>query len=400
MSAFLVVVALHFSPLYRLDPTIPNHGGALRMSPLWALVVAAVWCLLSLYRAVLLARSATRLYRISRRAVPAACDPACTALLNSGRRPVQLCLSQDIDRPSVIGFFSPRILLPAALLAELSSAELEQVILHEMEHLRRADDWTNLVQKLVLVLFPINPVLLWIEHRLCSERELACDDGVLRRTRARKAYARCLAHLAEHSVLRRGATLALGAWERKTELSRRVYRILRQPDAAFTTSPARWVVGLLAVGLVAGAGELARSPQLVRFAPEAQMQAQMQAGTANVVIAPVSYSKIDSQVDAGIEPAHLALAKAVLPDSQAAAKPGASRRTRSTLQAQSTHRTRATVRATAWQAAPGHARWLVLTSSETTSARPQMSLRLIVQPDISPLYAAVPVVNGWLIIQL
>jgi beta-lactamase regulating signal transducer with metallopeptidase domain len=28
--------------------------------------------------------------------------------------------------------------------------------MHEMEHLRRADDWTNLLQKLALVFFPLN----------------------------------------------------------------------------------------------------------------------------------------------------------------------------------------------------------------------------------------------------
>ena len=64
-----------------------------------------------------------------------------------------------------------------------------------MEHLRRADDWTNLLQKLGLVLFPLNPVLLWVEHRLCAERELACDDRVVSSIAGRKAYALCLTHL-------------------------------------------------------------------------------------------------------------------------------------------------------------------------------------------------------------
>ena len=92
----------------------------------------------------------------------------------------------------MIGFFSPRILIPEELFERLTTMELEQIVLHEMGHLRRADDWMNLVQKIGLVLVPLNPALLWIERRLCFERELACDDAVLRSTRAPKAYATCL----------------------------------------------------------------------------------------------------------------------------------------------------------------------------------------------------------------
>ena len=49
-------------------------------------------------------------------------------------------------------------------------------MLHEAGHLRRRDDWMNLLQKVGLVLLPLNPVLMWIERRLCLERELACDE--------------------------------------------------------------------------------------------------------------------------------------------------------------------------------------------------------------------------------
>ncbi len=73
-------------------------------------------------------------------------------------------------------------------------------MLHEVGHLRRADDWINLLQKLSLVVFPLNPMLMWIERRLCLERELACDDDVLRLTKAPKAYATCLTNLAERRL--------------------------------------------------------------------------------------------------------------------------------------------------------------------------------------------------------
>ena len=131
----------------------------------------------------------------------------------------------------MIGFLAPRILIPEWLFARLTPGELEQVVLHEAEHLRRRDDWTNLLQKLSLVLFPLNPALAWMERRLCREREMACDEGVVRRTQAPRAYAACLTSLAERGLQRRVQALSLGAFERRPELVHRVHSILRRRQA-------------------------------------------------------------------------------------------------------------------------------------------------------------------------
>jgi hypothetical protein len=160
-------------------------------------------------------------------------------------------------------------LIPDWLFARLTEGELEQVILHECEHLRRRDDWTNLVQKLCLVLFPLNPALAWMEHRLCREREMACDEGVVRVTHAPRAYAACLARMAERRLEqslahRAAAALSLGAFERRSELVGRVHSILRRTHFLGPIA-ARAVVGVVGCGLVMGAVELARSPQLVGF---------------------------------------------------------------------------------------------------------------------------------------
>jgi hypothetical protein len=136
-----------------------------------------------------------------------------------------------------------------------------------MEHLRRADDWTNLLQKIALVLFPLNPVLLWVERRLCAERELACDDHVVRSSAGRKAYARCLTHLAEYSIMRRRFSLVLGAWERRPELVRRVQRIVSQPVRMMGRKPAIVATGGLLSGALGCALVLAHSPQFVSFVP-------------------------------------------------------------------------------------------------------------------------------------
>jgi len=77
--------------------------------------------------------------------------------------------------PTAIGFFQPAVIVPAWTLRELSAEELHSVLLHELAHLRRWDDWTNLAQELVGALFFFHPAVWRIGSRLSLEREMACD---------------------------------------------------------------------------------------------------------------------------------------------------------------------------------------------------------------------------------
>jgi len=312
---FLALILLHGWPALgsHAAATGPAHPATFQLSIAWSIGIAAVWAVLSLLRAGQLALSAVRLRALARRATPVAADAAIEPLLQikiAGKiaRRALLCTSDEVERPSVFGFFHPRILLPPALMKQLSASELQQVILHEMEHLRRADDWTNLAQKLALVLFPLNPALLWVEHRLCAERELACDDSVLRSSCGRKAYAICLTHLAEYTMLRRSLSLALGAWERQSELVRRVHRILRRPAEPMNARRTMALTGGLAAAVLAGAAALAHSPQLVGFAvttPESE-QAQLEP-----LPAPAFHAV---NASAASEFGHAQLVNAIMPD--------------------------------------------------------------------------------------
>src|SRR5258707_5357457 len=99
-------------------------------------------------------------------------------------------------------------IFPDWVLQELSAEELKVVLLHEFAHLRRFDDWTNLLQKLVRTIFFFHPAVWWIERKLSLEREMACDEVVLAETENAQAYAECLVSLAEKSFVRSGLMLA------------------------------------------------------------------------------------------------------------------------------------------------------------------------------------------------
>lgn len=398
-SAVFVVLAL--LPLLRSFAlrTDAGHGAllhAVRVDVRWSFAIAAVWLLLSGIRAVGLGLSAVRLRQIWKRATPVVCGFEAGLLHEgNGRRPVEICTSPDVDCPSVIGFFSPRVLIPVEMFERLTATELEQIVLHEVGHLRRGDDWINLLQKIGLVVFPLNPALLWIERRLCFERELACDDGVLRLTKAPKAYATCLTTLAEHRLVRRGLSLSLGAWERQSELSRRVYSILRWREGMGRTQ-ARVVLGVLVVGLLGGATGLARCPQLVSFSaavlPVAQEAQALPSGDfQNAVFPPAGGAQTGG--------AHETLLKASMPSSGIGAS-GIGLKTAGQTPRRRSHRVSRPAMQRVKTIPSRTQQWLVLTSWDESSDGAKLVLTVAREQTFSPSYAVVPTAGGWLVFQL
>lgn len=272
LALAVLVPLLPFAAGTHAAPVATSHT-TLHFAESWSFALAALWAAISLVKLAQLVRSGFHLAAILHRSVEV--DPAelrhvapqVEALLNEGWRRPRLCVSSEVDRPSVAGFFSPRILLPVGLLERVTPLELEQIVRHEREHLNRADDWVNLAQKLALALFPLNPALLFLERQLANERELACDDTVLRETKAAKSYALCLASLAEISLARRTAMLALAAWHKRSELTRRVERILLPRAAAMPRRSAATAGALITLLAIGSAATLAHAPALISFEP-------------------------------------------------------------------------------------------------------------------------------------
>ena len=288
-GVLILTTSMPFLPLGAVaEPArISGSTHVLHFAPVWSLAVAAVWLLGSLLRGFSLLSNAFELREIWRSATPVPnAAPLSVGIANGRTRTAVLCLSNAVARPSIIGFFSPRVLLPAALYPKLSPCELDHIVLHEMEHLRRFDDWRNLFQKIALVLFPLNPALLWIDRRLAVERELACDESVLAATRAPKSYASCLVHLAQEHAFSRHLSLALGAWERRSELARRVQGILAYRLSGTSESRSRRQGKAAAGALIAATAllgaALAHTPQWISFAaaPVPVVAAQPAAGPA------------------------------------------------------------------------------------------------------------------------
>ena len=179
-------------------------------------------------------------------------------------RRVTLATSERVRVPAALGLWSPMIVLPAWALAELPAGELSIILRHEFAHLRRWDDWTNLVQKIVRAVFFFHPAVWWIESRLSVEREMACDDIVVAETDNPMGYANCLVSLLERSLAQRGWTMAQAIVHRAREASERVAQILdkNRPVARGISKPALGLVGTFAALCVV---MLPATPQFVAF---------------------------------------------------------------------------------------------------------------------------------------
>jgi len=216
-------------------------------------------------------------------------------LAAASRRRVTLCTSDAVRVPAAMGYFCPIVVFPLWAVAEIPPAELHGILLHELAHLRRWDDWTNLAQKIVKAVFFFHPAVWFIESRLTLEREMACDDAVLATHFNARAYAESLVGLAEKSFLRRGVPLAQAAVGHVQQLKSRLAEILRKDKGEQGSRLRKPVIAMmLLAGIVLVYGG-AHAPRLIAFSSAAQQVASGSTGS----------DALSSAIDAHLQPVNL-----------------------------------------------------------------------------------------------
>jgi beta-lactamase regulating signal transducer with metallopeptidase domain len=122
---------------------------------------------------------------------------------------VKLVVSELVTSPVTIGYLKPVILLPVAVLNNLSSSQVEAILLHELSHIRRYDYLVNFIVSIIHTLLYFNPFAKGFMNTIEAERETCCDEMVLQFGYNKVDYAAALLHLqkscAKHSVLALGA---------------------------------------------------------------------------------------------------------------------------------------------------------------------------------------------------
>lgn len=99
--------------------------------------------------------------------------------------------------PFVSGFFRSVVYLPLSVVTNLPTEYLEWILMHELAHVRRADNIWNVFQTVMESLFFFHPVVWWLGRTLREQRELCCDTVVVESCPNPTLYAKALLNLAE-----------------------------------------------------------------------------------------------------------------------------------------------------------------------------------------------------------
>jgi uncharacterized protein YjbI with pentapeptide repeats/beta-lactamase regulating signal transducer with metallopeptidase domain len=233
-------------------------GWTPRLSHALALDAIVVWGIGALIGLFGLAGSLVRVHGLKRRSSPLdgelADELPWLTEVGPGRE-IYLRLSYETETPVAIGFRRPVILIPTELATADGLAAIEPLVLHEYAHLRRYDDWTNLIQRAIERLFWFNPVVWVVGRRIALEREIASDDAVVEKTGAPHAYATSLWKLAREMRMPEHAVVAPGALLTRKQISIRIEQLLDKNRARLHRSPAAafgvTCAALLAVAVVA-----------------------------------------------------------------------------------------------------------------------------------------------------
>ncbi|HZC35962.1 MAG TPA: M56 family metallopeptidase [Chthoniobacterales bacterium] len=185
----------------------------------WPLVIGALWAISVAVYLIRLALAIDRLLVLHYSAIPVHVAPGPAV-----RRKIVIAESSLISSPVAVGLWSPKILLPPNFQSRFSSQDQQNVLRHEIAHLERFDDWSNLIQQLCIALFPINPFLLILRGRLRLLEEIACDDWAVVGVDQPKNYANLLTRLATSRGT--GSLLVSGVSRRGQQLYQRISRIL------------------------------------------------------------------------------------------------------------------------------------------------------------------------------
>jgi beta-lactamase regulating signal transducer with metallopeptidase domain len=288
-SALLAVAVLPFSawiPVPWMTKSSASAHAFFTISSSWAQYIVLTWGVLAGFGLLRVGLGIWQLRRLRRNSVELSkdlLDPPVAGLIVrfAGRRPVSLLVSPRVEVPTAIGFFRPVIILPQWLVSDRKvnadrdpagrdsgSDDLKYILLHELAHLRRWDDWTNLAQKVVKSVFFFHPGILWIERKLALDREMACDDAVLSETGSPRTYAQCLTNVAERSFLRREIAMAQAAVSRVKQLSRRVAWIMN-PQRSHNTRIWKPAIPLVAGAALICAASASNSCELIGFSDSA-----------------------------------------------------------------------------------------------------------------------------------
>ena len=162
--------------------------------------------------------------------------------------PIRLLLSSAGMEPGIFGIIRPVLLWPAGLSDRLEDAQIEAIMAHEVEHVRRHDNLTSAIHSFVEAIFWFHPLVRWMSTQMSEERERACDERVLAQSARPEAYAESILRVCSFCI-EPAASCVSGV--SGADLKQRILRIMTQRSGTAMRSGRKCLLAAAALLVVA-----------------------------------------------------------------------------------------------------------------------------------------------------
>lgn len=165
------------------------------------------------------------------------------------RRCPQLRVSQEINSPAILGVVNPVVLVPRWMADAGDEVQLGWILRHELMHSRMRDTWANGLRMATETLFFFNPAAWWAGRSWNVAMEEACDCALLSTDADKTSYAEQLFRIVNQMRDRGRRPAAGGLYATRTQIGRRIERILNAPLR--TASHTHWLCRGMLLSLAA-----------------------------------------------------------------------------------------------------------------------------------------------------
>ena len=201
-----------------------------------------------------------------------------------------ICQSEYVTSPFVLGIFRPTIYLPYGL----KEFHLNHILAHERAHIRRGDHLIKPFGYMVLSAHWFNP-LVWVAYvLLCRDIEAACDERVIKEMtyEQRQSYSATLLRCSVHRRRIAACPVAFG----ETEIKGRIKNVMNYKK------PAVWLIVLSMLLSVILAGCFLTDP--VKEQPQEQLSVSQKDQEAMEALVDQIVDEIWNQNFSSIHPDH------------------------------------------------------------------------------------------------
>ncbi len=140
-------------------------------------------------------------------------------LQNKFRKMPRLFASNQAHSPLLQGIIHPKIILPASMLIDFKSDELQLILAHELAHYKRGDLFWNWLPVMVRTAFFFLPYFWWVEKKLMQLQEICCDRLALQYVKTPAAkFGRMLLEVSLQHELPKSTILSAGFASQSLEL--------------------------------------------------------------------------------------------------------------------------------------------------------------------------------------